>query len=777
MEFHGEHLFWGLLGRASIWIAFFMAIGSVLAYSLYTAKSSANYHLKRFARILFTGHAFFLLLASAALYIIIYNHYFEYNYVWKHSSRDTPIAYIISCFWAGQEGSFLIWLVMQAVLGVALIKKAGKFEPTVLAVVAGVQLLLLLNLLGFQLGSFQLGSSPFFLLREVADDPMFLMPDYLSFITDGNGLNPLLQNPWMVSHPPLIFMGYALTLVPFALTIAALVHKNTDELIKPLIFSTLIALFFLGIGLIVGGAWAYEALTFGGFWAWDPVENASLVPWIILLAALHLQLIVRRKNALVLPALLFSSLAYVLVVYASFLTRSGILAESSAHSFGSGGFQYQLVVLLAFVALLPALLLIWRKRELKRADNSSILSTEFVMYIGSIVLILSAFQIIFTTSLPVFNALFGLHLAPPAQPEVFYNNWQLPFAVAICLLVTIASFLILKRRLIGLLIPSLLALVFTFIAVWLLKTYEIKYILLYLTSFLCIFFTFDMLLCYFRKAPNRPAVLTHLGFGVFILGILMTFSNQSYLSISRPTMFQSEMPQGEPQLVLTKDRVVQAGDYYVVYRKRETIKNNITFDIQFYTKHNEDSLKYAFSLNPYIVLNSNMGNVYEPDIRKFFLKDVFTYIAHAPLDEPGTFSLMEKVDVKLNDTLVIAGLLWHMDSLWVSGNADSLLIENLSVYARFVSNAGDTLIPAYEVRQNQVHHSDATADNGSLMLRFEEVSGIENTINAGFYQKNDDIIALKVIVFPYINLMWLGAALLFAGFIAAIIKRSRKSVK
>src|SRR5690606_3474489 len=144
--------------------------------------------------------------------------------------------------------------------------------------------------------NFHIGSTPFDLLRDRIQAPIFSRPDYLKFIKDGNGLNPLLQNYWMVIHPPELFLGFALTTIPFAYTIAALWSGKYKEWIKPTLRWSLVTGAILITGISMGGAWAYESLNFGGYWAWDPVENASFVPWLVVIAALHTLLVFKATG-------------------------------------------------------------------------------------------------------------------------------------------------------------------------------------------------------------------------------------------------------------------------------------------------------------------------------------------------------------------------------------------------------------------------------------------------------------------------------------------------
>ena len=160
------------------------------------------------------------------LFYIIYNHLFEYKYAWQHSSRTLEVKYLLSCFWEGQEGSFLLWSIWHCVLGSILIRKARNWEAPVMTVVSFAQVCLATMIAGIYFFNWRMGSNPFVLLRNEMDAPIFSQPNYLSLIKDGNDLNPLLQNYWMVIHPPVLFLGFASTIVPFAFAIAGLWTKK-----------------------------------------------------------------------------------------------------------------------------------------------------------------------------------------------------------------------------------------------------------------------------------------------------------------------------------------------------------------------------------------------------------------------------------------------------------------------------------------------------------------------------------------------------------------------
>ncbi|MFN8689586.1 MAG: cytochrome c biogenesis protein CcsA, partial [Cyclobacteriaceae bacterium] len=197
-----------------------------------------------------------------------------------YSYSDTKLQtyYLISTFWNGQEGSFLLWMFWHAVLGLVLMYTQRNWEAPVMIVFTLVQAFLASMILGVVLPGIdlKLGSSPFILLREAMADPIFQAnPNFIP--SEGQGLNPLLQNYWMVIHPPTLFLGFAATLVPFAFVVAGLWQRQYREWIKPALPWSLFAGAVLGLGILMGGYWAYETLNFGGYWNWDPVENAVYV--------------------------------------------------------------------------------------------------------------------------------------------------------------------------------------------------------------------------------------------------------------------------------------------------------------------------------------------------------------------------------------------------------------------------------------------------------------------------------------------------------------------
>ena len=468
----------GQIGHLSIILAFVAAL--VAAFAYFQASRTTTTDWQGFGRWAFGVHALAVLSVVASLYVIIYNNYFEYHYAWDNSSKALPTEFVISSFWQDQEGSFLLWIFWQAVLGVILVASFRKKNPTqpsptgrastplsagegpgrsdgsvrlsleapAMAIFALVQAFLCSMILGVILPGLDLkiGSSPFLLLREANPDwPVWQMqPNFIP--EDGNGLNPLLQNYWMVIHPPTLFLGFALTLVPFAYCIAGLWRGQFREWIKPALPWTSLAALILGVGILMGAYWAYETLNFGGYWNWDPVENAIYIPWLVLVAGLHTMLIVQKNNTALRTSIILVISMFVLILYSTFLTRSGILGNASVHSFTDLGLSGQLLLYLFTFLAVSVGLLVWRWKKIPSDEKElSTYSREFWIFCGATVLCLAGFQVLTTTSIPVYNAVlkaFGVNssLALPADQIGHYTKFQQWFFVVVAVLTGIGQY-------------------------------------------------------------------------------------------------------------------------------------------------------------------------------------------------------------------------------------------------------------------------------------------------------------------------------------------------
>jgi len=353
--------------------------------------------------------------AAAYLLYLIISDQFQFAYVFNYSSRDLSMAYKLSVFWAGQQGSFLLWVVIHALFGIALIRKGSATTPGTMAIYGILQMVLLLMLLV---------KSPFMMLASTPPE--------------GNGLNPLLQDPWMVIHPPLVFLGYAGLAVPYALAIDGLLNRRHNWITSALPW-TLMSWTMLGAGIFVGGYWAYKVLGWGGYWAWDPVENSSLVPWLATGALVHLLLLTKVRTAAVKPTYFAVVSAYLLVLYATYLTRSGILSDFSTHSFadeGVGGILAGIIIAAASGSIF-ALIVRWPGLP-QGAIYVSIRSRDFVLACTAVVFAAIAVLVFVGMSTPLFTQALGKAQSVGAS---FYNNATLPLGIIMAILLTVGPFL------------------------------------------------------------------------------------------------------------------------------------------------------------------------------------------------------------------------------------------------------------------------------------------------------------------------------------------------
>ncbi len=228
MDFIGENLFPGRLGHFFVLLSFIASLAATVSYFLSTTKKDelGKQQWRSLARIFFIMETVSVISIFAILFYIISNHLFEYKYAWQHSSKSLEMKYLLACFWEGQEGSFLLWSFWHCILGLIVIKKEKQWEAPVMTVVSFMQFCLATMIIGFTFWGNKVGSNPFVLLRNELEAPIFSQANYLSLVTDGNDLNPLLQNYWMVIHPPVLFLGFASVLFPFAFAIAGLWTKD-----------------------------------------------------------------------------------------------------------------------------------------------------------------------------------------------------------------------------------------------------------------------------------------------------------------------------------------------------------------------------------------------------------------------------------------------------------------------------------------------------------------------------------------------------------------------
>jgi cytochrome c-type biogenesis protein CcmF len=789
MTYIGEHLAAGNMGRIFIWISVLSLIISAGLYLTSVSRKEKEALFSKLAGNFFWLHFITLTGAVACLYYLIGNHCFEYSYVWEYSSADMPLKYMVSCFWAGQEGSYLIWAFWQGLIGLLLMYTAGSWKNRVMPVFEAGQFFLISMVLGLKLGFINIGGTPFELLRNLpqnASEELFRNPNYLKMLVDGNGLNPLLENIWMIIHPPTLFLGYAVALVPFSYAIASLWKKEYHAWLKPAIPWTLASVLTLGIGIILGGRWAYESLTFGGFWAWDPVENASLVPWLLLVASLHTMVIARKRFNTYATTYFFTFLGWFFVMYATYLTRSGVLGATSVHSFGENILSAQMVVFNLLFLVLPMIFLVIRKKEFPKKESDEVMSREFWMLMGAIFLILSAFQVIATTSIPVFNKLFGSEIAPPINNVDFYNTWQLPFAVVVVLGMAISQYLWygqndVKKFLKKILISSAIALVLTVLIALGDHIPGVSRIVLLFSILLSTVVSFDFMIRYFKKSLNIAGALTHVGFTLFLLGVVLAFSNSQVISRDT-TSAAAAMPGAESQdnLVLVKGIGKPMGKYMVTYTESTTKGRETFYKVDFVSMKDAGTGKVDFSVYPSLNTNTRMGNVYNPDTKHFADKDIYTFLSFAQ-QQNGTpdadgFTKAGEQKMKTGDTIVFSQSFMILDK--VDTRLQNNDANNFGLTAHFnvlsMQNGSSETEVRYDVEKGQLKQTDGVIPELNIKLRFEGLDPESQLMRIGVYEKSQDYIVMKAIIFPFMAVLWFGVVVMFSGLTYAIFRRTQK---
>ncbi len=327
-----------------------------------------------------------IIAASALLFYLILSHQYQFNYVFEYSSSDLSLGLLLSTFYAGQEGSFLLWLLFAAVTGLFLIKNLSddtKQESSFMTIYTLVAVFLAVLISPLLKNPFTyLGVTPDYIQLKYFNASYLGLPDIQRFIFSndngvkflkfgpelkiilsglniplqdfiiaGKGLNPLLQNFWMQIHPPLLFVGFAMAAIPYSFAMSAIIRKEYRNWVNKALPWLYISMSVLGLAIMIGGYWAYGVLGWGGFWGWDPVENSSLVPWIIGVALIHTLIIQKVTQAkekygkYIRTNLILSILTFVFVIYSTFLTRSGILSNASVHSFVAPGMVAYLFLL------------------------------------------------------------------------------------------------------------------------------------------------------------------------------------------------------------------------------------------------------------------------------------------------------------------------------------------------------------------------------------------------------------------------------------------------
>jgi cytochrome c-type biogenesis protein CcmF len=531
------------------------------------------------------------------------------------------------------------------------------------------------------------------------------------------------------------------------------------------------------------------------------------VPWLTLVAAGHLMMIVKHKKSSPTTALFLTILSYLLILYSTFLTRSGILGDTSVHAFVDLGLNSQLIIFLGYFSLGSLFIFLWHwKRYPKSPLEDAFNSREFWMFIGSLTLLLSAAQIIFSTSIPVFNKIIGPEglipilenlMAPPADAAKHFNSLQIPFALVITLLMAFVPFLRWKETpnaLIKRVLPSaLISVAVSAFCIWGLELYEPLYAALLVVSIFGVLSNADYWLRILRgRWTGGGMAMAHLGFTLVLLGALISNGKKEAIS-TNASFIHEDFPANE-NILLPMSDTVSMYPYYVSWQDERIEGHNRVFDIDFFEADEFSSwedfekpvLKKSFTLNPFIQINDRMGNVREPSTKHFWNRDIYTYISYAdlrPLDEKnGEWSdPSEAVLSTGEEVFLFQKYLLYCDTLFVenasvnnkSGEIDFLDL-NLKLILKSMNGEKTLISLPYHLDGDRVKKSEITLDEKEIKFRFDGVATAEGKFNiTAWEKKNEDppFVLMQAFIFPYINLLWLGAILMGIGTLLAVWKR------
>jgi cytochrome c-type biogenesis protein CcmF len=428
------------LGRAALVLAFGLVVYAALVGG-YAAYRGRRRLLESATNALFAAFGS-VLVAALVLLSALARHDFSFAYVASHTSRELPLGYKLSSFWSGQQGSLLLWLLVLTGIGSAavalnrrLIRTALPWTVPILGAIASFFALLLV----FVASPFETQAAP----------------------ADGAGMNPSLQNPYMLAHPPLLYLGYVGLTVPFAFAMGALASGRADE--RWIVATrrwTLASWTFLGFAILLGAKWAYEEVGWGGWYAWDPVENAALMPWLVSTAFLHSVMVQEKKNMLRVWNAVLVAGAFCLSLFGTFLTRSGVI--NSIHSFTQSSIGAWFLGFIAVVAAASTALILYRLPLLRsRTRLESLVSREAAFLYNNLFLVAFALTVLWGVVYPlVSEALRGVAVTVGAP---YYDFFGIAFGLPLVLLMGVGPLVAWRRasvRALGrsLIVPAALAL-------------------------------------------------------------------------------------------------------------------------------------------------------------------------------------------------------------------------------------------------------------------------------------------------------------------------------
>lgn len=820
----------GIIGKLLITLSFLFCLLSLVYYFIAT-KNEDEKKLK-IGNWMFVIKGLFMIAASVILIMLLFQHQFQYYYVFNYTSLDLAPKYLFSAFYGGQEGSFMLWILFSWVAGLGLIRwTRAPYKAPVLFFLGLTQLFLISMIVGWKFGDFTFGASPFRTIAEEMPNAPFIQanPDFVP--ADGTGLNDLLKSPWMMIHPPILFVGFAMMTIPYCFAMAALWKRKYNEWVGPALPWTLGSNLSLLTAIFLGGYWAYVTLSFGGFWAWDPVENASLVPWLIGTAGIHTMIIQRKSSVAQKSSLIFAILAYVAIVYETFLTRSGILADSSVHSFVDLGLYNQLLIFMLVITVLGLGMFAWRYKELPSPEKeSNILSREFMTFTGAVLLFVLGLVIILGTSSPILGLLFNEN---PTPPEIsFYNDWSMPIAIIMALLTVIGQYLFWKKYDLetlatALIYPLLITSVFTVASVIIGDVRNAYYMLYLFAGFFAIVGNSWVL---GRLAMQNPKLiggsLTHVGFGLLLVGILASSAYNRPLLDKNTENYNEAVLRGEIndeqgfrvsqtidmlELKLNQPKLIN-NQYWVTYEGYDLSNQNRPGQQTYKIRFDNTEGKFLYYLYPEVypmLATSNAQNVnwsVDPDVRTGLLSDVYLYVAGSSFVEARNEQIekmqnaqpasdqseetTQTIKFQKGETKEVGGFRFSFVDFVQADSVNLPPNTSIGIRARvevFHEPSGQLNIiePLFAIfmegDQNYILSPPVNLTSHELSFQFAKVNPEDSSIDLEITGLDEvyeeDWVLVVAEKKPFISVVWSGTFLLMGGFSLSIFRhwaRERK---
>ena len=781
---------------------------SALALVMYFLSYRGYDNAVNYGRIAYHSMAMLVMVAAALLWYAIINHDYSYKYVYDYSSNSLPFGFLIASFWGGQEGSFMLWLLLSSIVGIILqsyTSKRGDLEKRVMPIFTLHTTFLLIMVSPLFKNPFAyIWSEPFFVAAKHINSAFINQPWLQSFvfsdgssgqnfvkvsqtlystlassgihmnqlIIDGKGLNPQLMNFWMQIHPPILFTGFSMATVPFTFAMAAMMKNDYRDWVRQSFPWVLAGAGILGLGIMLGGYWAYEMLGWGGYWAWDPVENSSLIPWLVGVAAIHTLLVQRKTQSkggigkYARTNLILCIMVYILVLYSTFLTRSGVLGDASVHSFVDPGMLVYLFLLIFIGTFLllgfGTLIYRWKYLNVEISRDEGLLSRDLALFTAAVVLSSSALVVLVGTSSPIFGS---------SVDKFFYNQMHVPIAIIIGLLNGLSLLLkwnhtkgedIVKKSMFSVsaaIVTTVLIVLFGGIS-------DIMMIILSFSAAFALFVNIEIAIQIIRGNMKMiGAYISHIGIALFILGVIGSSAYSKEVNID-----------------LIKNVPQEAFGYQLTFTGWHPVENNTKYAFTVDMKKGDKN--YQISPIMYISDYSN-GLMREPAILTTMTRDI--YISPLGYEDQNSQDAGQNASLSIGDKINFNGYeILYKDfvkpdmSVMMSGG-NFQMGTNLTV-----TKDGKTynVEPTIKRDASGFNYIPVTIKDADIKIELKKID--PSTQKADFILTKLDtkkssapakeVLTVAASVKPFINFVWGGVLVMVFGFFVSVARRLKESL-